>query len=251
MNLSLFQENPFHLALSSGFFGFYAHVGFLKAIGEFDLKPTSYSGSSAGAIVAAAAAKGLSIKEIESLITGVSRKDFWDPSFGLGLLRGRKLQLLLERELGSDFNALSKPMRIPVFDIATQKTHVFTSGNLARIIRASCSVPMMFHPVKIDQRFYWDGGIADKMAIHGIPNDQKILSHYLESTSRDPHSIYELKRDQQTSKIRANNLVLLQLKSLPRANPFAMHRGPEIVEAAYRKTLSILKMHSKAKNLES
>ena len=239
--LNTFQQQPFHLALSSGFFGFYAHVGFLKAIHEFDLRPASYSGSSAGAIIASAAAQGLSIKEIENLITGVSRKDFWDPSFGLGLLRGRKLQLLLERELGTDFNSLIKPMRIPVFDIATQKTHVFTSGNLARIIRASCSVPMMFHPVKIDRRFYWDGGIADKMAVHGLANEQKILSHYLESTSRDPHSIYEFKRDQQFARRRGQNLTLIQLKNLPRANPFAMHRGPEIIEAAYRQTVSFLK----------
>jgi NTE family protein len=242
--LNTFREKPFHLALSSGFFGFYAHVGFLKAIHEFDLKPASYSGSSAGAIVAAAAAKGLTLQEIESLITGVSRKDFWDPSFGLGLLRGRKLQTLLESEIGSDFNSLSLPMRIPVFDILTQRTHVFTSGNLARAIRASCAVPLMFHPVKIERRLYWDGGIADKMAIHGISVDQKILSHYLESTSRDPHSIYELKRDLQTSKAREKNLLLMQLKKLPSANPFAMHRGPEIIEAAYRQTVSVLKSYS-------
>lgn len=242
--IQTFYEKPFHLALSSGFFGFYAHVGFLKALYEYELKPVSFSGSSAGAIVAASAAKGMSIKEIENLITGVSRKDFWDPSLGLGLLKGRKLQLLLERELGSDFNSLIKPMRIPVFDIVTQKTHVFTSGNLGRIIRASCAVPMMFHPVKIDRRFYWDGGIADKMAIHGIEKDQKILSHYLQSSRRDPHSIYELKRDEQASKARGDNLLQLQLKDLPRANPFAMHRGPAIIEVAYRQTLNALKSYS-------
>lgn len=242
--LNTFREQPFHLALSSGFFGFYAHVGFLKAIYEFDLNPSSYSGSSAGAIVAAAAAKGLSIKEIENLITGVSRKDFWDPSIGLGLLRGQKLQTLLEREIGFDFNSLTRPMRIPVFDIVTQKTHVFTSGNLAQVIRASCSVPILFHPVKIDRRLYWDGGIADKMAVHGIANDKKILIHYLESTSRDPHSIYELKRDQQAATKRGNNLLLIQLKKLSRANPFTMYRGPEIIEAAYRQTKSILQSHS-------
>jgi len=78
------------------------------------------------------------------------------------------------------------------------------------------------------------------MAVHGLGQDQKILSHYLESTSRDPHSIYELKRDQHTSKTRGKNLVLLQLKNLPRANPFAMHRGPEIIEAAYSQALSLM-----------
>lgn len=234
------QQNSFTLALSSGFFGFYAHVGFLKALHELEIKPSAYSGSSAGAIVAAAAARGFSFQEIENLILGVSRKDFWDPSIGFGVLKGRKLEELLIQEIGSDFSELTKPMRIPVFDIAKQATHVFTSGNLARTIRASCAVPLMFHPVRIEKRFYWDGGIADKMAVHGLDKDQKILSHYLESTSRDPHSIYELKRDQHNSKTRGKNLVLFQLKNLPRANPFAMHRGPDIIEAAYRQTLSLM-----------
>lgn len=234
------QQKPFTLALSSGFFGFYAHTGFLKALSELQIYPSGFSGSSAGAIVAAAAARGLSIKEIESLILKVSRKDFWDPSIGFGLLKGHKLENLLSDEIGIDFTALEKPLRISVFDIATQSTKILSTGNLARTIRASCAVPLMFHPVRIEKRFYWDGGIKDKMAIHGLNDDQKILSHYLESGSRDPHSIYEFKRDQRTFKSRGQNLVWLQLKNLPRANPFAMYRGPEIIEAAYRQTLSFL-----------
>lgn len=238
------QQKPFTLALSSGFFGFYAHVGFLKALHELQIKPSSFSGSSAGAIVAAAAAKGLSIKEIENLVLKVSRKDFWDPSIGFGLLKGCKLENLISNEIGADFTTLQKPLRVSVFNIATQSTEILITGNLARTIRASCAVPLMFHPVRIERCFYWDGGIADKMAIHDLDHDQKILSHYLESTSRDPHSIYELKRDQHTLKTRSQNLVLLQLKKLPRANPFAMHRGPEIIEAAHRQTLSYFKNNS-------
>lgn len=238
MNLaSSLQKSPFHLALSSGFFGFYAHVGFLKAIFELDLKPISYSGSSAGAIVAAAAANGFSIGEIEKLITGVSRKDFWDPSFGFGLLSGLKLETMLAKEIGSEFENLKFPMQISVFDIYAKKTHVIKSGNLALAIRASCAVPFMFHPVKIDTRYYWDGGIADKMAISEIPKEIKVLSHYLESTSIDPHSLYELKRDQKSFAERSDSLKVIQLKNLPRANPFTMNRGPEIIEAAYKKTL--------------
>lgn len=36
------EENPFTLALSSGFFGFYAHAGFLKALEERGLAPERY-----------------------------------------------------------------------------------------------------------------------------------------------------------------------------------------------------------------
>ncbi len=235
-----FFDRPFTLALSSGFFGFYAHLGFLKALEELQIKPAAYTGTSAGAVVAAAAARGLSIKEIEKLIRGVTRKDFWDPSLGLGLLRGLKLRELIEKEIGSSFNELKAPLRIPVFDIMKRSTHVFTTGNLAQAIQATCAVPLMFHPVRIDKRFYWDGGIQDKMGLHGINEDEKILSHFLKSTVRDPHSIYELKKTNDHLKLRGKNLIQIQLEDLPKAHPFAMDRGPEIIEIAYKKSLQAL-----------
>lgn len=233
-------RQSFTLALSSGFFGFYAHVGFLKALDELQMTPSAYSGSSAGAIVAAAAARGMPTKEIEKLVLGVSRKEFWDPCLGFGLLRGRKMQNLLEKEIGTDFNQLQKPLRVSVFDITKRSTTVFTSGDLARVIRASCAVPLMFHPVRIHRRFYFDGGIQDKMAIHGIHTDEKILCHYLESTSKDPHSIYELKRDEKTVQSRGNNLQHVQLKGLLKSGPFALDRGPQIIADAYQKSLIAL-----------
>lgn len=231
---------PFTLSLSSGFFGFYAHVGFLKALNDLGVKPAAYTGSSAGAIISAAAAAGMSIKEIEALALKVSRDLFWDPYPGLGFLRGRRLQEVIAKEIGSDFSNLQKPLRVSVFDIATRSTKVFTTGNLARVIRASCAVPVMFHPVKIDRRFYWDGGVKDKMGIHGLPIEEKILVHYLENGSRDPYSFYELKRDQNSVRARAGNLVKLEIKGLPRSGPFALHRGAEIIEVTYKKALEKL-----------
>lgn len=225
---------PFTLALSSGFFGFYAHVGFLKALREIGWVPSAFSGSSAGAIIAAAAARGLSVAEIEKLTLQVSRKEFWDPYLGFGFLRGRRLQEFLAQEIGADFNTLEKPLRISVFDIATRSTQVFTDGRLARVIRASCAVPMMFHPVRLNRRFYWDGGIQDKMGIHGIPDDHLILSHYLESRNRVP-------RDEKTIAARGGNLIQVQLRGLPRSGPFALQRGPEIIAAAHRAAFEVLR----------
>lgn len=231
----------FTLALSSGFFGFYAHVGFLKALDELEIKPTAYAGTSAGAIVAAAAARGLSVKEIEKLILGISRKEFWDPYPGLGFLRGRKLQDIVAKEIGSEFTDLKVPLRVPAFDLASRTTKVFTSGNLSRVIRATCAVPLMFHPVLINRRLYLDGGILDKMGIDGLSAHEKILSHYLLGTAKDPHSIYEMKRDTNTVKARSQNLIQIRLHDLPRAHPFAMDRGSEIVKLAYKKSLNELK----------
>lgn len=234
-------KSQFTLALSSGFFGFYAHVGFLKALDKLNLQPSIYSGSSAGAIVATAAAKGMTVKEIEKLVLGVSRKEFWDPGLGFGFLQGRKMQNLFEREFGNHFDQLQKPLRISVFDMTNFSTQVFTSGELGRVIRASCAVPFMFHPVRINKKFYCDGGVLDKMAVHGLDFKENIISHYLESSSRDLHGLYELKRDQKVIQSRGKNLNCIQLKNLPQAHPFALDHGKEIIDQAYKKSLIALK----------
>jgi len=38
------------VAFSSGFFGFFAHAGFLAALRELEITPSAYSGASSGAI---------------------------------------------------------------------------------------------------------------------------------------------------------------------------------------------------------
>ena len=48
------DEGPFTLTLSAGFFGFYAHTGVLLALEERGHHPAKLTGSSAGALVAAA-----------------------------------------------------------------------------------------------------------------------------------------------------------------------------------------------------
>lgn len=242
---SWLEENPFTLALSSGFFGFYAHAGFLKALEERGLSPSGFTGSSAGAIVVAAAARGLRAQEIEKLILSVKLEDFWDPRPGLGLVRGKKFENLLEKEIGRDFSELAKPVKLATFDIFKRKTVTFETGALARIIRASCAVPLMFHPVYIDGRLYWDGGVLDKMAVAGIPETERVLIHYLDGSN--VYERYEKNRDgidraagRNTAAPEKAKRQIVALQKLARSSPRKMHLGPEIVEAAYRQTLERL-----------
>ena len=48
------DARPFALAMSSGFFGFFAHAGVLCALDEAGLRPIRLSGSGAGAAFQAA-----------------------------------------------------------------------------------------------------------------------------------------------------------------------------------------------------
>jgi NTE family protein len=66
------------IVLSAGYFGFFAHAGFMRAVEELGIDYCAISGSSAGAIVAALHASGVPAQEIIDLLLSVKRRDFWD-----------------------------------------------------------------------------------------------------------------------------------------------------------------------------
>ena len=67
------------VVFSSGFFGFFAHAGCLKALEELGIEPVGYAGTSSGAIAAAFAAAGLSAAQISAVLFNLRKQDFWDP----------------------------------------------------------------------------------------------------------------------------------------------------------------------------
>src|SRR5512140_2334214 len=75
-------EQRFALAMSSGFFSFFAHAGML------DVLVTR-------ALVAGAWASGVAAGAAADRLVALRREDFWDPAPGAGLLAGRKFDRLL------------------------------------------------------------------------------------------------------------------------------------------------------------
>ncbi|MDQ3296562.1 MAG: patatin-like phospholipase family protein [Myxococcota bacterium] len=217
---------PFGLAMSSGFFSFYAHTGMLAALRERGLTPTHVAGSSAGAMVTGAWAAGVSPGELAEVLARLERAHFWDPSLGPGLLAGKKFDALLRDMLPiTDIAACRVPVAISVFDILARRTAVLTSGDLADAIRASCAVPAMFHPVWIAGRPYWDGGILDRAGIAGVPTG-RLLFHHI--SARPPWQ--RTTRPQVVP--RRPDLVSLVLENLPRVNPFRLDAGRRALELA-------------------
>lgn len=178
----LLSAEPFSLSLSSGFFGFFAHLGFYKALERHGLRPQALSGSSAGALVAAGIASGLSSQEMQDLFLSISKKDFWDPKLGWGFLAGDKFESLLRKHYVSDFADLKTPLHISVFNIQRRKTEILQNGSVAAAVRASSAVPLFFHPVKIWDHHFWDGGIRDRAGVRGVI-DQSLtpVVHYLDA----------------------------------------------------------------------
>ena len=220
------QRGPFTLAMSSGFFGFFAHCGAVLALAEEGLTASKYTGSSAGAIVAAACAHGVGPSELKSILRELKRQDFWDPALGIGLLKGKKIEGLLREIL--QHKDRTAGLAISVYDIFARKTSSFSEGDVPRLVRASIAVPLMFHPVFHEGRVYWDGGILDKMALTGVDADERVLVHFL--PGKRTSSVYERKKQLNLLNERQTAVVPLDL---PAVGPYALQRGQEALERAY------------------
>ena len=226
------MDAPFTLGMSSGFFGFFAHAGFLSALEDSDLRPRAVLGSSAGALVGGAWAAGLPARDFSEVLLGLRRQDFWDPAPGAGLLRGARFHSILQRVLPTQtFAGCRAPLGVSVFDVVTGRTRVVVTGDLPTAIRASCAVPFLFAPVSVAGRLCLDGGLLDRPGLLGARSEERILHHHLASRSpwRRPGSpALEAPR-------RGGTLSVI-LKDLPRVGPFRLAEGARAHRIAWEAT---------------
>jgi NTE family protein len=227
-------EGPYTLALSSGFFGFFAHAGVVSVLEEEGLVPDRLCGSSAGALVGGLLAAGLPAARICEELLALRRQDFWDPRPGLGLLRGARFRDRLEALLPvSTFEACHRPLAVSAWDPLARQTVVLRSGPLAPAIQASSAVPFLFQPVRLGGRWLLDGGVADRHGLAGAPGPApgapapRLLYHHL--TSRSP---WRRAGSPALAVPDRPGLVAVALQDLPRSGPFRLERGAEAMARA-------------------
>jgi NTE family protein len=178
---SWMSEGPYTLALSSSFFGFYAHCGVVMALYEQGLLPEKITGASAGALIGAAMASGHEPQVIRGLLLDLKKSYFWDPYPGFGYLRGARFLQYLGKYLSPSFSDLKIPLELAVFDIFTGRTRFLTHGSVPEAVVASCAVPLMFHPRKVNGRWLWDGGLLRKSGMKHEETEERILCIFFES----------------------------------------------------------------------
>lgn len=160
------------LVLSSGGSRGCAHIGAINMLEKNGYKITSVAGTSMGALVGGIYATGqlqqfeewissLDILEVLRLIDfSISKK---------GLVKGKKIidkirQIVPERNIED----LSIPFCAVATDIIGETEAVFTEGNLYKAIRASISIPTVFQPVKIGDRYFVDGGLTNPIPVNRV-----------------------------------------------------------------------------------
>ena len=155
------------LALSGGGVRGFAHIGALRALEDVGIKPDVIAGVSAGSIVASFYASGMSADEIFNLFGSIDMSKFLQVDITKsGFLKLDKFKRFLETNLPiKNIEELLIPTIIAATDIEQQHEMPFTSGNIAERVVASCSIPLVFRPVKIDGSYCVDGGV-----LHNLPS---------------------------------------------------------------------------------
>jgi NTE family protein len=187
--------------MSSGFFGFFAHAGFLQGLAEAGLEPDAYAGTSSGALVAALAAAGMAPAEMLERFTALRKADFWDPPRGGRLVRsllngfqGRSgwlagagfLRVVTQTLPVERFEDCPRPCLVVALDAERGRRAVFTSGPLAPAVVASGSVPVLFSALAWRGGLMVDGGLVDKaplLAVRRHLDARSLLVHFLPSAS--------------------------------------------------------------------
>lgn len=234
------QQGPFTLVMSSGYFSFFAHTGVVAALESAGYIPNKLSGASAGAMVAAGWASGLSPSNLSQYFCALKKADFWDPSFGLGVLAGKRFRNKLRELLPVEKMELCKtPVSISLYNVLRFRTDVLREGALADIVYASCAVPVMFQPIVINKQVYLDGGINDRPGLAGVNGSERVLYHHiLPRPFRENHPTrhYDLNAGLRIRPHRENMATLI-LSGLPMVGPDALHRGQVAFDQARKACL--------------
>ncbi len=165
----IFKPKPKKVALVLGGGGArgIAHIGILKVFEREGLKVDLIVGTSMGAVIGASYSLGHSSYIMEENAAKISWTDIFDPTIPkMGLIEGVKMQHVIEDILkNKTFSDIGIPLAVVTTDIEKAEEVVFTSGALSKVVRASCSWPGMFTPVRIDGRLLVDGGVKNSVPV--------------------------------------------------------------------------------------
>ena len=141
------------------------HLGVLKVLDKEKIWINKIVGTSMGALIGAAYSVGVPVERMEEKAYRFSLKRLLDPTMpNMGLLAGEKLEGTIKDILeNKTFKDCKIPIAIVATDIERNEEVVYQDGDLVKIIRASCSWPGIFNPVRVDGRLLVDGGIKNSV----------------------------------------------------------------------------------------
>ena len=232
------------LALGGGFARGIAHAGVLRVLEQHRVPIHCITGISAGSIVAAAYASGASSDEIARAGCAMRFRDVGRWSLGrLGLIGSECMHRFLLRLLKAyRFEDMRIPLGVMATDLSTGHPVAFSgNGPLFEPIRASCSYPGLFHPVRHRGQLLVDGAMSIEIpaALARQLGASHVISVYLPAPGPDvePRNMFQvvnrcfqiLQRRSEDHWRRDTDLVIAPDVRGMDWNAFA--QGPRLIEA--------------------
>lgn len=196
------ERDGFALVLGGGGARGLAHIGVLLALEELEMVPSFIAGTSIGAIIGSMYAAGHPAAAIDSLVQDrnwlqtlldeppppVKVQGGWQASLPVhqfrlqldrwpitppsGASEGQSVEALVGRMTADalfladrDFDRLPIPFRCVATDLMTGEAVIRDHGVLARLVRASGGLPLVFVPVEYEGQLLLDGGLADNLPL--------------------------------------------------------------------------------------
>lgn len=148
-----------------------AHIGVLQALNENGIYPTHISGSSAGALIGALYCSGYTPNEILELAKSFEFLKIFKIGFlNKGLTEMTRLRKFLHHHIKDDFASLKISLYISVTNLNSGNCEIISKGQLIDIILASCAIPLLFKPIKINSYLYVDGGLTNNFPVEPLLN---------------------------------------------------------------------------------
>ncbi|HEX8983994.1 MAG TPA: patatin-like phospholipase family protein, partial [Bryobacteraceae bacterium] len=157
------REPRIGLALGGGFARGIAHAGVLDVFEKHGIPIHVITGVSAGAIAAAAYASGATPAEIARAGCAMRFGDIGRWSIcRMGFVVSERMKRFLEKLLKcSRFEQMRVPLGVLATDLASGEPVTFHGeGDVILPIRASCSYPGLFQPMRYEDRLLVDGAMS-------------------------------------------------------------------------------------------
>lgn len=239
------------IALGGGGARGFAHLGVIKALKEKGIAPDIISGVSAGAIAGAFISSGHSPDEAFEVLkkfnfTGIS--EFKLPK--TGFLSLNKLTSLLKQHITTtNIESLQTPFIIGVTNMLDGKPEYIKVGPLHDFVQASASIPVLYSPVRIQNKLYADGGICDNVPITPLKDTcRKVIGvsispiHQMNELSNLIHvttRMFQLAVNRSSEELSKSCDLLIELHELRKYDLMDTKHAKEIFDIGYEYTRSL------------
>jgi len=161
------------IALGGGAARGLAHIGVLEILEREGIPIDFVAGTSAGAIIGALLAAGVSPTAIKERYLGFDHAyrrrliDLQLPVPKSGFIQGQRIIREMKSLMGGDktFAELSKPFACVACDIISGEEVVLNHGSVCKAVHASMAIPVIFNTVKLGGHYLIDGWLVNTVPV--------------------------------------------------------------------------------------